>query len=297
MNKPTLFAMLASGLIAVANARGQNAIGPPAGTSTQPASVVGEERSDSAPCVVSTGETDPRMESFDRMMCEFVNEHHVPGAALAVTDQGRLVYARGFGYADVESRQAVTATSLFRIASLSKPITAVAVLQLIEQGRLHMDDKVFEILTFEPHLPDGSSCDDRLRAITIRHLLEHRGGWDRDRSFDPMFQSVRFAEMLGVRPPAEPEHIIRCMLGQPLDFDPGERYAYSNFGYCLLGRVIEAVTGQSYERYVQERVLAPLGIRSMRIGKTRLNERAENEVHYYDSGRGRSVFDESQNEF
>jgi N-acyl-D-amino-acid deacylase len=88
-----------------------------------------------------------------------------------------------------------------------------------------------------------------------------------------MFQSVRFAEMLQVPPPAEPEHIIRIMLGRNLDFDPGERYAYSNFGYCLLGRVIEAVTGIRYEQYVRDQVLASLGIHSMRLGRTRLEER------------------------
>jgi N-acyl-D-amino-acid deacylase len=133
--------------------------------------------------------------------------------------------------------------------------------------------------------------DERQRRITIRQLLQHRGGWDRDQSLDPMFQSVQFAGLLQVPPPAEPEHIIRVMLGRKLDFDPGKRYAYSNFGYCLLGRVIEAVTGISYEQYVRDQVLAPLGIRSMQLGKTRLEDRSRpDEVQYYDPGQGPSVF-------
>ena len=91
-------------------------------------------------------------------------------------------------------------------------------------------------------------------------------------------------------PPAEPKHIIRVMMGRPLDFDPGERYAYSNFGYCLLGRAIEAVTGQRYAAYVREHVLAPLGITAMRIGKTLAAGRAPNEVRYYDEkGRRRKA--------
>ena len=81
------------------------------------------------------------------------------------------------------------------------------------------------------------------------------------------------------------------MLTQKLDFDPGERYAYSNFGYCLLGRVIENLSGQTYEAYVKQNVLAPLGVTTMRIGATRLEGRAENEVRYYHPGNGKSVFE------
>jgi N-acyl-D-amino-acid deacylase len=80
------------------------------------------------------------------------------------------------------------------------------------------------------------------------------------------------------------------MLEEPLDFEPGTRYAYSNFGYCLLGRVIEKLSGQDYEAYVREAVLEPLGIESMQLGRTRLAGRAESEVRYYDPNRGPSVF-------
>jgi N-acyl-D-amino-acid deacylase len=246
-----------------------------------------------APYEVSAGRTDERMAGFDRMMQEFLRRHRAPGAALAVTDRGRLVYARGYGYGDVAKRDPVTPTNLFRIASISKPITAVAILRLAEQKKLNLDDKVFDIVDeFLSERIDGDEFDERQRQITIRHLLEHRGGWDRDKSFDAMFQSVRFARKFDSPPPADPNTVIRAMLGQRLDFDPGERYAYSNYGYCLLGRVIEKVTGQTYEQYVQQEVLAPLGIHSMRIGRTRLSERQPDEVRYYDPGLGRSVFKE-----
>jgi len=251
---------------------------------------------DGAPSAVSTGKADARMASFDRMIREFMETHRVPGVALAVTGPGRLVHARGYGYADIAKRRQVTPTSLFRIASLSKPITAVAVLQLVERKKLNLDDKVFDILKHKPHLEKEAALDERQHAITVRHLLQHRGGWDRDKSFDAMFQSVRFAEALGVDAPAGPNEVIRCMLGQRLDFEPGERYAYSNYGYCLLGRVIEAVTSESYEDYVRNHVLAPLGIHSMLIGKTRLDGRNDEEVRYYDPGKGPSVFEEDLNE-
>jgi N-acyl-D-amino-acid deacylase len=234
---------------------------------------------------VTVGEADERLASLDRMMQSFMERFHVPGAALAVTAQSRLVHARGYGYADLAAREQVSPQTLFRIASISKPITAVATLQLVEQGRLSLDDRVFEIL-------EGKDIvDDRQRSITIRQLLQHTGGWDRDASFDPMFQAVRIARTQGVPPPARPEDIIRFMLGQPLDFSPGEKYAYSNYGYCLLGRVIEKISGQDYESYVKEHVLEPLGIHTMRLGVTRLPALpGSGEARYYDPNPGRSVF-------
>ncbi len=229
----------------------------------------------------ATGEPVAGLESFDRLMMSFLAEHGVPGASLAVTKRGRLVYARGFGYACRRRREPAQPTSLLRIASISKPITAVAVLQFVERGDLKLADRVFDLLQPRPHLEKGGALDPRLGKVTVGHLLHHTGGWDRDLSFDPMFRSVEIARALGVRPPAKPSHIIRYMMGQPLQFEPGERYAYSNFGYSLLGRVVEALSGQSYRAYVRQHVLAPIGIRAMRLGKSLLHQRAPNEVRYY----------------
>lgn len=228
--------------------------------------------------------------AFDELFTSFMRTHSIPGSAIAIADHGRLVYARGFGSADIANNQPVTPTSLFRIASISKPITAVAILQLIDQGKLKLDEPVFQILKYEPHLVDGAKFDERQNQITIRHLLEHKGGWDRDKSFDAMFEAVRFADSLKVPAPANQDAVIRCMLGLPLDFNPGERYAYSNYGYCLLGRVIEKLSGQPYEQYVKEHVLAPIGITTMRMGRSRLGDRFEGEVRYYDPGTDKSVF-------
>ena len=240
---------------------------------------------------VAPARADEKFASYDRLMSEFMKEHQVPGASIAVTNRGRVVFARGYGYSDVSAKEVVKPTSLFRIASISKPITAVAILQLIEQKKLTLDDKVFEVLNSEDDIKaTGDKFDPRLRDITIRHLLEHRGGWDRDQSFDAMFQSVRFAKQAGVDAPADQAAIIKAMFSQKLDSDPGERYAYSNFGYCLLGRVVEKVSGRNYADYVKEKVLAPIGVTTMSIGATRLDGRAENEVRYYHPGTGKSVF-------
>lgn len=247
-------------------------------------------RRSTAPSEIASGEPDPRFGSYDRRVRAFMQEHRVPGVSIAVTDRGRVVFARGYGYADVAQRSPVDPQSLFRIASISKPITAVAILQLSEQGKLDLDTPVLDILDYSADIAKVEDFDERLREVTIRHLLEHRGGWDRAISFDAMFQSVRFAQQLDLAPPADQQAVIRAMMSHKLDFAPGQRYAYSNFGYCLLGRVIEARTGLSYEQYVKKHVLAPLGIDSMRVGATRLEERAEHEVRYYHPGVGESVF-------
>jgi N-acyl-D-amino-acid deacylase len=231
-----------------------------------------------------TGLAHPDLVPFDAMMTKFVRDHKVPGAALAVARDGKLVYARGFGYADRGKRLPVQPKARFRIASISKPITAVAILHLIEQGKLKLDDRVFDRLDLAP--PPGRKRDPRLKNVTVRQLLQHTGGWDRDLSFDPMFRPILIAEELGTKPPAGPAQVIRYMLGEPLDFDPGRRYAYSNFGYCVLGRLIEKVTDKTYETYVRQEILAPLGIRDMQIGKTL--ETAPGEVHYYDE-KGRTA--------
>src|SRR5579859_782025 len=244
----------------------------------------------------SSGEPVPELAAFDAVMLRCLAEHGVPGAALAVARGGRLVYSRGFGYADLQSMEPVTPQARFRIASVSKPITAVAILRLAQEGRLSLDERVFDRLSVEPHLAPGAAPDPRLRQVTLLHLLHHTAGWDRSRSGDPMFMSVKIAQALGVEAPAEPEHIIRWMTGQPLDFEPGQAYAYSNFGYCLLGRVIERVTGQPYGAYIQS-LLAPLGLRSLSLGKTHFAGRLPGEVAYYPlNDYGPSVFQTDLNQ-
>ncbi|MHB8863453.1 MAG: serine hydrolase domain-containing protein [Pirellulaceae bacterium] len=237
-----------------------------------------------AAAIPERGTTCDALVSFDRMVRSFLCENNVPGAAVAVARRGHLVYARGFGYADVERREPVEPDTLFRIASISKPLTAAAILTLADEGRLALDTPAI------CHLPQAAQgATDQIRDlrwhdVTVRHLLQHRGGWDREESFDPMFRSVEIARHVGRQPPAAPLDILQYMLSRQLDFEPGLRYAYSNFGYCLLGRVIEGVSGTDYETYVRREVLNPLGITRMRIGKTLPSGRADGEAHYYEPG-------------
>jgi CubicO group peptidase (beta-lactamase class C family) len=235
--------------------------------------------------VVVTGDTDRRLAPYDDLMATFMREHRPPGAALAVVRDARLVYARGFGYADVEKKEPVQPNSLFRIASVSKPFTSTACFQLVEKRKLSLNDKVFELLNYRPFVAPGAHVDPRIMQVTVRQCLQHTGGWDRDKSPDPMSsRSARIiAQALQTQLPIKPEQIIRYTMGKPLDFDPATAFAYSNFGYCVLGRVIESVSGESYGEFVTKNVLEPLGIRRMRLGKNLLRDRAAGEVRYYDS--------------
>ena len=233
----------------------------------------------------------PTLAAVDELVEEFQSQHQIPAMAVALTHQGSIVHAAGYGWADFEKQESVTATSLFRIASVSKPITAVAILQAVQRGELKLDDPYLSYLDLESEIEAaGEKFDLRQRQITIRHLLQHRGGWDRDASFDPMFRAAEFAEEFGTAPPAGPQEVIRAMLRRPLDFDPGQRYAYSNYGYCLLGRILERLSNTTYEASVIDSTLRPLGIESMRLGRTRLEARFPGEVVYHHPGQSTSVF-------
>jgi len=227
-----------------------------------------------------TGPFLPGLDHADATMLALMEKYECPGAQLAVTYRGRLVLARGYGFADRDTHSPVRPESLFRLASLSKLITSTAILTLVEQHKLRLDDPAFTLLPQFRPLP-GAKTDPRLATITVRQLLHHTGGWDRGASGDPMFKSAVIAAATGTRPPASAEAIIRYMLGQPLDFDPGSKFVYSNFGYNVLGRLIETISGQSYSAYVQAHVFAPAGIRQMRLGHSRAADRAPGEVTYY----------------
>ena len=235
-----------------------------------------------------SGAAVPGMGSYDRTIRDLMRKYAIPGGAVAVLRDGKLIYARGFGYADVENKTPVQPDALFRIASVSKPVTGVAIMKLVEEGKLKLDDRV---APFIAHLTpaQGATVDPRWELITIRHLLNHTGGWDRNKpngGFDPMFRPAIAAAAVNAPAPASAETVIRYMKGMPLDFNPGEKHVYSNFGYAVLGRVIERVSGMPYEEYVRARVLQPVGANRMRLGRTRMGDALPEEVKYYFPGVG-----------
>lgn len=205
----------------------------------------------------------------------FIKAHGVPGLSVAVARNGQLVYEQGFGLADHATAEKVLPSHLFRIASVSKPITSVAVFQLIEQGKLALDDRVFGgdgILRNDFGKPPYRQYVEDIR---LQHLLTHTGGgWQNDGA-DPMFRNPGMNHH---------ELIAWALANAQLSHPPGSQFAYSNFGYCIVGRIIEKVTGQPYERHIREAVLRRCGIFDMRIAGDTLAERAAKEVVYGTGG-------------
>jgi N-acyl-D-amino-acid deacylase len=172
-------------------------------------------------------------------MLDLLTKEQIPGATLAVLDDGKLIYERGFGYSDPDTRTQMAPDAVMRIASISKPLTAAAVLSLAGDDRLSLDDSLFSWLERHPagwDLEAAKAVDPRWAEITIRQLLQHTAGFDREKSRDTMFEVVGITAALGVRRRLKIEDVVRYQLTQPLDFAPGERVSYSNVGYCLLAR-------------------------------------------------------------
>jgi CubicO group peptidase (beta-lactamase class C family) len=195
---------------------------------------------------------------LDAAILRYMDRIHCQAAAVAVSRDGKLLYSRGFGWGDADRKTATPPDVLLRIASVSKPITAAEIKKLIRDKKIALDTKVFPLLGLKPY--NGKEGDRRLETITVGQLLEHQGGWDREKSYDPMFRLAEIEKALQRKDPPGPKHVIEYMLAQPLQFAPGERSCYSNFGYCVLGRVIEHVTEQTYEEALDKDVLGPLGI-------------------------------------
>lgn len=206
----------------------------------------------------------------------FMKAYDVPGLGIAFARDGRVVYDEAFGLADRETRTALTPAHRFRIASISKPITSVAIFRLIEAGKLALDARVLGPGGVLGEEYGAVPADSPLRDITVNHLLTHTaGGWSNDKS-DPM---GRFHEL---------DHaglIAWTLKNRPLATAPGAAFAYSNFGYCLLGRVVEKKTQSPYAAHVKEAVLAPAGIADMEIAGNTLAERRPDEVRYYGQGK------------
>jgi CubicO group peptidase (beta-lactamase class C family) len=210
-----------------------------------------------------------------------LRKYNIKGASVAVTKQGRLVFAKGVGYADAEALEPVEPRHMFRVASVSKLITAIAIMKMNETGLLDLDDRVFghEGILNDPAYLDYR--DPRVGNITVWHLLNHSGGWNR-RFGDHMFMPHVVAREIEADLPVGSSDIIRFALQRRLHFNPGSGSSYSNLGYAILGEIIEKISGLTYEEYVKETILYPLDILDMRIGKNLESDRTENEVKYYE---------------
>jgi N-acyl-D-amino-acid deacylase len=225
-----------------------------------------------------TGETVEGFEPLDEAIHRYMDLVPCTAATAAVGKDGKLLYSRGYGWRDARKQKPTQPDTLMRIASVTKPFTSAVVRKLIRDGKLSPDTEVFPYLEIRPY--NGKEGDRRLRQITIAHLLEHKGGWDLEKTFDPLFRTPQIEKALRVRGPATPRNVIEYMLAQPLQFDPGQRYAYSNFGYVVLGRVLEKATGKPYLAVLDREILQPLEIKDVKLSRSAARDRDSREVWY-----------------
>ncbi|XP_072168897.1 uncharacterized protein [Diadema setosum] len=209
---------------------------------------------------------------LDQYMEEYLDKNHYTGATLGVLKGSSLVYAAGYG--TTLTGAAMEPTSLLPVSSLSKTITSVAILKLVQEGHLHLTDKVFGpegLLSSYAPFPSSESADYRLRKITVEQLLHHTAGWSQQKPpvYDPLMNEVylsrghnvlNISREMGLTAKPTPKDIIKFMMGRRLDHAPGTTYEYSNFGYCILGQIIAEVSWMSYEEFVKENILEPLGM-------------------------------------
>lgn len=219
---------------------------------------------------------------LDRYVDNFLKRWEIKGGSLAIMKGGRLVYAKGYGWADEEDTLKTEPGHIFRVASLSKLITATAIMKMAEDSLLSLDDKVFGengILNEEQF---SHYKDKRVPKITIEHLLRHKGGFATYRG-DPLFctREIMIWEKLDTVP--DMDRVIEFALSQRLGFTPGTSSKYSNVGYLILTKIIEKLSGMNYEEYCQKNILYPSGCYDMHLAKNLYEEKYPNEVRYYET--------------
>jgi len=187
--------------------------------------------------------TDPAVAALDAMARDAIARKLAPAVALGVARQGKIVFARVYGTADLENGVAAKPESVFPIASVSKTFTSAAVLQLVQSGAIGLDDDIGK------YLPD---FPQRGKGVTVRRLLDHTAGVHNITSVASYWPQVGRQ--------IEPAELAAFFRDLPLDFEPGTSYAYSNSGYILLGQIIEKASGLPYPEYLRTRLFTPLGM-------------------------------------
>ena len=179
---------------------------------------------------------DHNFQTFDQRIPRFLKQQDIAGASIAVAIDGKMVLAKGYGYADKENQLHAEPYHLFRVASISKLITAAGIMKLVENKQISLNQKVFGPHGILNEAPFNNYLDHRVENIEVVHLLNHSGGWT-NRWGDPMFMPQVIAKGKGQTLPVSDDDIISFMLGKRLHFTPGTMSSYSNLGYVILGRV------------------------------------------------------------
>jgi CubicO group peptidase (beta-lactamase class C family) len=216
-----------------------------------------------------------RDDNIAKLASSFMNRFDVPGLSVAIAQGKTLRYQKSFGVSDAETGEKLTDSHLFRVASLTKPITSAAVFSLLQSAAVKLHNTVFGEHGILGKKYGAPPYQKYIEEITIEHLLTHTsGGWPND-STDPM---LRFRDL-------NQDELISWVIHKlPLAKPPGTFWTYSNFGYCILGRIIEELSGNHYVDCVKDAILSPCGIHDMEIAGNVPRERLRNEVVYYGQG-------------
>jgi CubicO group peptidase (beta-lactamase class C family) len=174
---------------------------------------------------------------------------HIPGVSLAIIRDGKIVKTQGYGVANLELNVPATSATVFEIGSNTKQFTAAAIMMLVEEGKIRLDDKITKYFPDAPETWNG---------ITIRHLLTHMSGIQNHVAV-PGYLNIFKTSITSETTPARDE-LVRMFFKLPLEFQPGETWAYDNTGYYLLGIIIEKASGKTYWQFLDERIFKPLGM-------------------------------------
>lgn len=225
---------------------------------------------------------------FNKRFINFLEKWRLPGASVTIMQNNKTILSCGYGWANIEEVKPIQPNSIFRIASVSKIITAIAILQLIEQNKLNYNDKAFLILSDLKPL-NNKKINSDIYNVSILNLLQMSSGWasDRPEDYDPMFGpwSNIMLSQLNYQIPPTCDMAARMMMSEPFQFKPGTQFSYSNFNYCLLGLIINKLSKQigpdGYESFINKNLLFPLKIYNTKLGSTQYNNQFLNEVKYY----------------
>lgn len=246
----------------------------------------------------ATGRSVSLLAWADSEMQSFMQTNDIRAGILAISHNGVIIYQRGFGYLDSGENTSLPENALVRIASCTKPFTGAAIQQLVAAGDISLEDHAFNlgqsgggILNLTPFPSLG---DTRLRDIKIRHLLTHTAGWDRSPpNTDWTYEECRIAGDMDVTSPPGRTNTLRWILGQPLQFTPGMRSAYSNIGYLAAGLIVEQISGQSLVTYHRSHLLTPdmwVPSTDLRQGRTFHVDQPVREA-YYEGAQNWCVFE------
>ena len=216
------------------------------------------------------------MNQLIKAIDDYVKNKNIPSAALLICDKSKNMSFRGWGL-DAKGNN-VNNKTIFRLASLTKSITRAAIMLLVRDGRLSLDDKAFRILSYSPL--KNRKVNPKIYDISTKHLMNHRAGYDPSIGLSPTFQTKELLNGYNPQLRVNTHNLVRYMLSEPLQYKPGTKTVYSNFGYSVLGRLIEKISDKTYIDFIQERICNPIGISTLDIGSFKP---LSNEVKYYSS--------------